>query len=110
MRSAGDVDDRSTLAFDVDLYSFDSLQRAAYRLSDRIAVHINRSGATWVCGIQGSRGGEPSDGDVALFLTHVNDYSLRERIRAETEAVRNLILALAFSGLESSRRAGGPEV
>ena len=93
-------DNPGGLVFDATIYSADALQRAAYRMSDRIAVHIAPDGCDLRCKLTALDGSEAPASDVASFRVHATDYSLRERIRAQTEATRNVILALAFSGLQ----------
>jgi len=51
---------------------------------------------TFICALHFD-GPEPDANAVADFRTEVLDQALRERIRKETEGVRNLILAKAFS-------------
>ncbi len=82
--------------FDADAHSADAIQRAAYKFSDRFSMELTREGRSFRCRLWFSEGGPPQEmlGD---FRTEVLDQVLRERIRNETEAVRNLILALAFA-------------
>lgn len=91
---------RVSVAFDRSLFSGDAIQRAAYRMAHRFSVEVTVSADSYECGLDSIVGVGVSDEDVALFRVHVNDYTLRERIRAETEATRNVILALAFSNLQ----------
>lgn len=84
-----------TLEFDSEVASIDAIQRAAYRLSDRLSVDI-RTGDPIVCTIH--VGDDENANELAVQLRNeVLDQVLRERIRVETEATRNLVLALAFS-------------
>jgi His-Xaa-Ser system protein HxsD len=85
------------LSFDRSAASLDAVQRAVYRLSDRLSCDISeKNGLTEVLV-------HPVDAeaDIGSLLgdlrNEVLDQALRERIRAETSAVRNLVLALAFS-------------
>jgi len=86
-----------TVSFDSASHSVDAVQRAAYRLSDRASFEI--VDAQGVIAVTVSPLTE--DGDLAELIadlrTEVLDQVLRERIRAETADVRNLVLALAFS-------------
>jgi His-Xaa-Ser system protein HxsD len=85
------------LHFDRSAASIDAIQRSIYRLSDRLSCDI----------VPGDKAIEvvvhpaDPDADVEQLLgdlrNEVLDQTLRERIRAETDDVRNLILALAFS-------------
>jgi His-Xaa-Ser system protein HxsD len=83
--------------FDAHLCSGDAIQRAAYRVSDRISVECRLMDGEYRCQVWAADGGVPSPADVAAFRIAVNDQALRERIRDETAAVRNVVLALAFS-------------
>ena len=83
------------LAFELASHSIDAVQRAAYRFSDRLSISTKTDDTLIHCtlfavgGLAGSLINE--------FRIEVLDQVLRERIRTETEATRNLILALAFS-------------
>ena len=86
-----------TLSFDRSTASLDAVQRAVYRLSDRMSCDVSMADD----GVQVVV--HPSDADADLdrllgdLRNEVLDQELRERVRAETSDVRNLILALAFS-------------
>jgi His-Xaa-Ser system protein HxsD len=75
--------------------STDAIQRAAYRFSDRFSCELIPGEEAHLCRLQTI--GEVSDGEVGGFRTEVLDQTLRERIRAETEPIRTMILAQAFS-------------
>jgi His-Xaa-Ser system protein HxsD len=86
-----------TVSFDRSAASLDAVQRAVYRLSDRLSCDISaKDDATEVVV-------HPSDPDADIgpllgdLRNEVLDQALRERVRAETSDVRNLVLALAFS-------------
>lgn len=85
------------LSFSRDGHSVDSVQRAAYRFSDRLSCEIDPCETS--IAVRASILDEEVDADALLaeFRTEVLDQVLRERIRAETSDVRNLVLALAFS-------------
>jgi His-Xaa-Ser system protein HxsD len=82
--------------FDLAAVSVDAVQRAAYRLSDRISIDLKVDGKKILCRLYSSRAHEGDD-LAGEFRKEVLDQVLRERIRVETEPARNLILALAFS-------------
>jgi His-Xaa-Ser system protein HxsD len=86
------------VTFEASMHSADAIQRAVYSLSDRLACDIATDGALFRCVVHVD---EAHANDVepilADFRNAVIDETLRERIRRETEEVRNLILALAFS-------------
>jgi His-Xaa-Ser system protein HxsD len=80
------------------LFSADAVQRAIYRFSDRLSADLAADPAALRCVLH-IDAEEPKDADaiVGQFRNEVLDQTLRERIRAETADIRNLILALAFS-------------
>jgi len=80
-------------------HSIDAIQRAAYRLCDRLSVEVTSNGDNWSCLVTSVDGCGPDPIDVADFRVEVIDQVLRERIRDSTEQTRNMILSLAFSGL-----------
>ncbi len=87
------------VTFDKSVASFDSLKKAAYRFVDRCSVEFLPSESSFVCVLRFTP--DPSDGFADLmvedFRKEVLDQDLRASIKAETEGVRNLILAHAFS-------------
>lgn len=86
-----------TLSFDRSAASVDAVQRAVYRLSDRLSCDISPTDAATEVVVHPS---DPdADGEALLsdLRNEVLDQVLRERVRAETGDVRNLVLALAFS-------------
>jgi len=86
------------VTLDESAYSADAIQRAAYRFSDRLALDLKRVNGEFVCTLLiNDELRDGADEIAADFRTEVLDQVLRERIRSETEDVRNLILALAFS-------------
>ena len=87
--------DRVEILLDATAYSADAIQRAAYRFVDRFSFELEREGENFHCTLCFPDDLDPET--VADFRTEVLDEVLRERIRAETEGVRNLILSLAFS-------------
>lgn len=86
------------LEFDASLHSADAIQRAAYKLSDRLTCELTSAGSAFRCTLHIPNA---PDADIEHvlgdFRNEVLDQVLRERIRGETKEVRNLILALAFS-------------
>jgi His-Xaa-Ser system protein HxsD len=86
-----------SVSFDRSAHSLDSVQRAAYRLSDRLSCDVSEG--TEAIEVTLHIAGDDSDADAVLadFRNEVLDQVLRERIRAETVEVRNLVLAAAFS-------------
>ncbi|AYQ26918.1 His-Xaa-Ser system protein HxsD [Polaromonas sp. SP1] len=87
------------IRFDSTLYSADTIKRALYRMSDRLSADIQTGDGCFICTLHFLPGKSPESiaYDVANFRKEVLDQDLREKIRTETESVRNLILAHAFS-------------
>jgi His-Xaa-Ser system protein HxsD len=90
------------LTFDADTHPADAIQRAVYRFSDVLTVELTRTGQSYLCSVFFRSGSDSSlearEDTLHRLRSEVVDQVLRARIRAETEAVRNLILAVAFSG------------
>lgn len=87
-----------SLNFDAVAYSVDAVQRTMYRLSDRLSGDVRHSDGFHLCVLQlETDDEEEAELLVAEFRKEALDQTLRERIRSETQEVRNLILALAFS-------------
>ena len=87
------------LVLDATAHPADAIQRAAYKFADRFSIELSRDDERFRCLLFPSNG-ELDDAVVAAFRNEVIDQVLRTRIREETEAVRNLVLALAFSKVE----------
>jgi His-Xaa-Ser system protein HxsD len=85
-----------TLSFERSSHSIDSLQRAAYRMSDKLSADIVEADDRIDVTIH-LVDDSGADAVADEFRKEALDQVLRERIRAETEDVRKLALALAFS-------------
>jgi His-Xaa-Ser system protein HxsD len=86
------------VTFEASLHSADAIQRAVYRLSDRLSCDVAIEGSLVRCTLHLPVGSEDEvEALLADFRNEVLDQTLRERVRGETQEVRNLILALAFS-------------
>lgn len=86
-----------TVSFDRAAQSLDAVQRAVYRLSDRISCDIAETGETIEVTVHIPGEDKDSEAVIADLRNEVLDQVLRERIRTETEDVRKLVLAMAFS-------------
>lgn len=86
-----------TVSFDPASASMDAVQRAAYRLSDRMSCDFSASDDGLSVTIHSSDPEADLDELAGSLRNEVLDQVLRERVRAETGEVRNLVLALAFS-------------
>lgn len=92
------------LRLDSSIYSIDAAEKAAYRFIDRLSMLVSQDGGNILLDLS-----FPSE-DVQLnesilddFKKELLDQNLRLKIKAETEATRNLILSFVFSktGLQS---------
>lgn len=84
--------------FAASSHSADAIQRAAYKLSDRLSCDLTSDDSAFHCILHVPDEERDSvDELLAEFRNEVLDQTLRERIRGETQETRNLILALAFS-------------
>ena len=90
---------KSKLLFDEAVYSIEALKKASYKNIARYSVVIKKEGAQLECLF--SFPAATSDKQIQEYLDdfkkEVLDQDLREKIKRETEAVRNLILSHAFS-------------
>jgi His-Xaa-Ser system protein HxsD len=87
------------LTFDATVYSADAIKKAAYRSIDKFAVNIAKEGNEIKCILTFKESAPDPQIKTYLdeFKKEVLDQDLRESIKKETEGVRNLILAHAFS-------------
>ena len=92
--------------FSARVYSLETIKKAAYRLSDVVSVDIYPRGDDIECILHFNTGAADDEAQriVAAFRCEVLDQDLRAVIAKETEAIRNAVLAYAFSktGLQSS--------
>jgi His-Xaa-Ser system protein HxsD len=88
-----------TLSVDATVYGLSAVKKAAYRLGDRCFVQIEApTGAPIVVRLSPKSADMPIERLEGEFRNELLDQDLRESIAKETERVRNLILAQAFSG------------
>jgi His-Xaa-Ser system protein HxsD len=87
------------LRFDARVHSLTVIKKAAYRFLDRFTVAITREGEDWACELSFLNPVSASDAQKLgqALQAEVLDQDLREIIAAETESVRNAVLAVAFS-------------
>ena len=87
------------LRFSSTVYSLDTIKKAAYRMSDRCSFEFEVTGSDITCRLFFPDGAS-SDRTHAVedeFRNELLDQDLRQVIAEETDAVRNVILAHAFS-------------
>jgi His-Xaa-Ser system protein HxsD len=86
------------LPLDRSAYSLEAAQKAAYRFIDRLTVVLSQDDTHVLCDIDAiPRFQSQLDRVLADFKRELLDQQLRCQIKAETEGVRNLIMAYAFS-------------
>ena len=87
------------VTFDSAVFSVDAVKTACYRFLDRFTSDIELSEGKIVCHLTfGDKLTEQAlDAHVQNFKKEVLDQDLRLKLKAETEPIRNLILAHAFS-------------
>lgn len=87
------------LEYEEKSYSVEAIQKAAYRLINLITVDINSSGDVILCTISKNiaTDDESFRESIEEFKKEVLDQQLRQKLKTETESVRNLILSLVFS-------------
>jgi His-Xaa-Ser system protein HxsD len=85
--------------FNASMQSLGALQEAAYRLISQAACHIDEADGRYVCRLSPSQGQLQGDELRSHFLNLVTDENLREKVRAETDRLRDVIVALAFGSL-----------
>lgn len=97
------------MVFDQNTQALGPLQEAAYRLIGVAACQIEQADTSFTCTLHPQAG---SAGDLEAlrlrFLDIVTDENLRAKVSAETEGVRNVVLALAFGAL--ARAQAAPQV
>jgi His-Xaa-Ser system protein HxsD len=75
-----------------------ALREAAYRLIGTAHCQVDQIGESYVCRLSGVKDGAEEEVR-GRFLDLVTDENLREKIAAQTEPMRNLIVSLAFGAL-----------
>ena len=78
------------------------LREAAYRLMAEASCQIDQIEDRHVCRLL-PKINQTSDALRLRFLDLVTDANLREKVAAETEGVRNVIIALAFGAIARDR-------
>ena len=86
------------ISFDQSTTTADAIQRAAYRLSDLLSLDLAVDADMLRCTVHVETDDEAAAQQATSeFRKEVLDQVLRERIRNDTEGLRNVILAMAFS-------------
>jgi His-Xaa-Ser system protein HxsD len=85
--------------FSASFQSVGALQEAAYRMIGQAACHIDEADGRYVCRLSPSQPRLLGDELRSHFLNLVTDENLREKVRSETDRLRDVIVALAFGSL-----------
>jgi His-Xaa-Ser system protein HxsD len=86
-----------SVAFDQATTELSAVQRAVYALADVMTVDITAADSRYVCTLFPRESAADTADLCHRLRAEVNDQGLRLRIAAETEPLRNLIFAVAFS-------------
>ncbi len=90
----------TTLEFDAAVYSCLAIEKGCYRLSDVLSSVVVKDSKNYLVQIT-FLGKEKTQEGIEAILSRLKneilDQNLREKIKIETAATRNLILAYAFS-------------
>lgn len=85
--------------FSSSTQSLGALQEATYRLIGQASSHIDEANGRYVCRLSPSQARLQGDELRSYFLNLVTDENLREKVRTETDRLRDVIVALAFGSL-----------
>ena len=85
--------------FNASVQSLGALREAAYRLIGRAACQIDEADGRYVCRLSPPQPELQGDELRTHFLNLVTDENLREKVRGETDRLRDVIVALAFGSL-----------
>ena len=88
-----------SIDFHADVYRPAAVKKAAYRLSDRLHMHIEPCGNDVLRVTMRLRAGGDIESLGGEFCNEVLDQELREAVAEETRPVRDLIMAQAFSAV-----------
>ena len=83
--------------FDSAVFSVESVQKAIYRMGNKISASISLDKNMIRVEVETIEKNAIIDEIFSELRQTVNDYSLRGKISAETQEMRNLILSAAFS-------------
>ena len=93
------VFDRAHVALKIDLglYSTDAILRAAYKLTDRCYVLLDRQESHVTAFVLGKTPGDDVSDCVGTLTNELIDQQLRERLENQFGALRTIIAAQAFA-------------
>ena len=93
------MSDSLLVAYELSFYSAEAIQKAAYKGMNHFTFHLEVAGDKLLCKLNRNikTSDEAFENAVEEFKKNVLDYQLREKIKTETEPLRNLVLSIAFS-------------
>jgi His-Xaa-Ser system protein HxsD len=86
-----------TLELAKSFCSIESIQKAAYKLNQKITLTVKDDGKNHLVTISTIKDEDDLNHYSNLFKKYLNDEELRIKLKKETEHERNLILGIAFS-------------
>ncbi|MCI5054841.1 MAG: His-Xaa-Ser system protein HxsD [Flavobacteriales bacterium] len=87
----------SKVVFDGSVYSLDSIKRALYKFADKGLFELKKSDSEVVVEVVSLSDGQCAESLLGQLRNEVIDQDLREMVKNETQSIRELILANAFS-------------
>lgn len=90
---------KKEIVFDKAGYNLEAIQKAAYKGMNIFTLRLEQSEEQFLCTLIANMGIEGVDFSHGIeeFEKDVLDYTLRSKLKAETEDFRNLIIGIAFS-------------
>lgn len=89
--------DMKVINFDAAVFSVESVQKAIYRMGNKFSASISLDKNMIRVEVETIENNAVIEEIFSELRQTVNDYSLRGKISAETQEMRNLILSAAFS-------------
>ena len=89
-----------SLLLDTSIYKLEAIKKTAYKFADRTSVIINPhsgSSVTVVFNFVGQNANNNPEQIISDFCNELLDQDLREIVKSETGALKNAIIAHAFS-------------
>jgi len=93
-------DTEFAVELDTSLYRLSAIKKTAYKFGDRCHVHLDAlDGGRVRVALRAKRVTENMPSLIGEFQNELLDQELREVVAQETEGIRNLLLAQAFSAI-----------
>jgi His-Xaa-Ser system protein HxsD len=83
--------------FDCDVYRVTAVKKAAYKYGGAFHILIEETDGSVVVSLRPTSSNDNPEEALGKFCNEVLDQELREQIAAETNGIRDLLLAQAFS-------------